>query len=336
MKSKKGMYNYFVLTFGVVLLVVAFVTLFTQIETLSFNTLGSRSDFLLKQTVEQDILHLRLDECAKRAANQAVINLILSHKPSDRIHYHYNENVMNSIFIDEFYKLFKQEIETEGLPFEFEKQAISIKDGDTIFGFGRRFNNEQDLEHGENYLAKLNISYIPRFSYTFQNYNLRDFQKVYRMMNDFVLTNISGCSKEIENWREDLSDYRSLLNCVLKNYSEIPLVDIFRTLDLKFDGQCISQFDDYFSEFSERQDLYIVRAHSEKYITVCLKDNTRLISGLSKESFIVEEPIYLFFIEKDKISSIGRQNVDIRLPGTLNPMIDLSRPIDLPFGNTIR
>jgi hypothetical protein len=338
MRSKKGMYNYFVLTFGVILLVTAFITLFTQREVLNFNTLGSRSDFLLKQTVEQDLLQLRLDECAKRAANQAVIGLILNNTPSDKINYYYSENTINSLFIDKFYEIFVKEIEAEELPFKFEKETINIKDGSTIFGFGKRVYLEKSLEIEDSSgkdrkHSELNLSYIPKFSYKFQRYNLTDFQKIYGMMNDFVLVNFSGCKKD-----ENIDNDQKLKDCVMLNYNKIPLVDIRRTMEINFDDECTNQFnDEYFIQFSKEKNIYETLIHKDKYFTICLTDSTRLLSGNSKYGFVVKKPTYLFFLQKDKIDKIQEKMgfSDITQRNALNPVDNLLNPKPFTIQNSL-
>lgn len=288
--SKKAMYNWFVLVMATILLTTAFLSLLLTKESLQFNALGSRSGSILTATIAQDFKQLKLDEAANRGANKAIVNILAKNEPSSIYYYSYNQKLIEKLFIDEFVIHFDKEIKNVGLDYKINNKTINIKDGNVVFGFGK----EKDIVINNN-LAKFNLSYIPKFSYSFQKFNLNEYENMYNFMNKFLLKTISHCKQNNQNIKDE-----DLFQCVIANYSQIPLVYKTREIKPYFNENCFDKLDEnYFAAYNSLSSKYNLEQHKLQYYTVCLIDENLLIQGYNKNNdFIVDSPIFIFFIDK--------------------------------------
>ncbi len=308
-RSKKAMYNWFVLTFAIVLFITAFFSLLSQKNSVDFNTVGQRSDFIYEQMSLEDLNQLKLEECAKRASNKAIIELTLNggrrlnnlldgYKgfvpyEKDTV---YNSDSIENYFIGLFYKNLIEELKESGVNFVINSKSIDVVNGNNVYGFGDRVKREYDIET----YGSLNITYIPSFSYKFQNYNLSDYDKIYNIMNNFVIKSMRECNKEGSR----------LTGCVATKLDKQPVSVFnqdFKGLKMYFDKDCVNKFDkNYFVEYRAQYNQLLSAVNTDdKHHFVCIVDNNKFISGKKesngKEQFMVDNPMYFFIINKEEL-----------------------------------
>ena len=309
--SKKGIYNWFVLVVAVMLLITAFISLYVQKNSMEFETLGERSSEIYDKIAKQDLMQIEFEEAADRASSKAILDIALysgllrpdSNLVSDVGFYkkgtEYNKKRMKEKFEKLFITNLNKELENY-TNYKLAEYTVRFEDGNHVFGEGELVEDEYTSRFGD-----LNLSYIPSFSFKFENYNLDEYDRIYKAMNS-LYESMEECERDIYYININYNVFVCSLDKIsTKRTEDNNFKIITQGLEYRFDKDCLGQFDDnYFKEYK----MWGRIKNSEDYDKikyVCIKDTNRFIAGHAykdgKNKFIVKNPIYVFKINYEKI-----------------------------------
>jgi len=310
-KSKKGIYNWFVLVVTVILLITVFISLYVQKSSMDFNTLGKRSALIYDAAAKQELRQIIFEEASKRASNQVIIDMLLNsgfgsvvqdNSYTPRVNYKFEK--IRKEFWNGFILKMKEEMKSEHINYVLAENTVqTFDDGSGVYGFGEYVEKTTTSEYGE-----LNLSYIPSFSFKFENYNLQEYEYVYETMGA-VYEFMGQCGNE-KTKKNVVKDNYNMFVCILeklaiKEANDAQFNFIASRFNFKFDENCLKTFDDeYFKEFQRKWQNRVSNEEYKDIRFICLEDSNRYIAGHKyqdgKDKFIVRNPIYVFKINKTK------------------------------------